>query len=297
MLHKGTLRLYSGMHYADRVQNFSDSSSLARHRRIHSGKRPYKCPYNNCQKTFTRRTTLTRHQNHHSGTVEESALVTAAALASREHKRSMRGRNASVVTRDNAAEQTMLGYNDAESVSSESLTAALQGQQRHTPDYYMHALTHGMSNGMTQNIMTGLENGLVSGMGNGMNGVPAHMSQSVSRAVSPLTTQHFMPVSKRSSMTSHPAGFTLPSPLDAAGPTSSHQSSNVQSPAMVGSGWQSPNDPISDFGAYPMTSQQGYPDPSTQQYMQNAQDMYFTRTQAQGATMPLISPDIWMQHA
>ncbi|KAI6929890.1 hypothetical protein KC341_g10581, partial [Hortaea werneckii] len=62
---------------------FSDSSSLARHRRIHSGKRPYKCPYADCQKTFTRRTTLTRHQNHHTGTIEESEAATAAALASR----------------------------------------------------------------------------------------------------------------------------------------------------------------------------------------------------------------------
>ena len=62
---------------------FSDSSSLARHRRIHSGKRPYKCPYADCQKTFTRRTTLTRHQSHHSGTVEESIAATNATLASR----------------------------------------------------------------------------------------------------------------------------------------------------------------------------------------------------------------------
>ena len=56
---------------------------MARHRRIHSGKRPYKCPFADCQKTFTRRTTLTRHQNHHTGTVEEAAAATAAALASR----------------------------------------------------------------------------------------------------------------------------------------------------------------------------------------------------------------------
>lgn len=64
------------------IKPFSDSSSLARHRRIHSGQRPYQCPYADCQKTFTRRTTLTRHQNHHTGTVEEAAAARAAALAS-----------------------------------------------------------------------------------------------------------------------------------------------------------------------------------------------------------------------
>ncbi|KAG5921338.1 hypothetical protein E4U53_003808 [Claviceps sorghi] len=45
---------------------FARRSDLARH---------------DCQKTFTRRTTLTRHQNHHSGTIEEAAAATAAALA------------------------------------------------------------------------------------------------------------------------------------------------------------------------------------------------------------------------
>lgn len=65
------------------TQPFSDSSSLARHCRIHSGKRPYKRPYANCQRTFTRRTTLTRHQNHHTGTVEEAERAVGAALANR----------------------------------------------------------------------------------------------------------------------------------------------------------------------------------------------------------------------
>ncbi|KAG4284063.1 hypothetical protein FPRO06_08442 [Fusarium proliferatum] len=71
---------------SDLARHGNDSSSLARHRRTHSGKRPYKCPYADCQKTFTRRTTLTRHQNHHSGTIEEAAAATAAALAASKSK-------------------------------------------------------------------------------------------------------------------------------------------------------------------------------------------------------------------
>ncbi|ROW04307.1 hypothetical protein VSDG_01176 [Cytospora chrysosperma] len=38
------------------------SSSLARHRRIHSGKRPYMCGHDGCIKTFCRKTTMVKHQ-------------------------------------------------------------------------------------------------------------------------------------------------------------------------------------------------------------------------------------------
>lgn len=53
------------MHSTNPDQKFSDSSSLARHRRIHSGQRPYKCGDPQCQRTFTRKTTLTRHMISH----------------------------------------------------------------------------------------------------------------------------------------------------------------------------------------------------------------------------------------
>lgn len=46
----------------------SDSSSLARHRRIHTGRRPYKCLVAGCNKSFCRKTTLTKHtRRNHAG--------------------------------------------------------------------------------------------------------------------------------------------------------------------------------------------------------------------------------------
>ncbi|KAJ2970559.1 hypothetical protein NQ176_g8132 [Zarea fungicola] len=45
------------------------SSSLARHRRIHTGKRPYKCAHDGCLKSFCRRATMAKHQrrSHQQG--------------------------------------------------------------------------------------------------------------------------------------------------------------------------------------------------------------------------------------
>lgn len=43
--------------------------------------KPYKCSYAKCQKTFTRRTNLTRHQSQHEGANEEVAAETNAKLS------------------------------------------------------------------------------------------------------------------------------------------------------------------------------------------------------------------------
>ncbi|KAL3297864.1 C2H2 finger domain-containing protein [Colletotrichum asianum] len=43
-------------------QSCNKSSSLARHRRIHTGKRPYKCAHDGCLKSFCRKTTMVKHQ-------------------------------------------------------------------------------------------------------------------------------------------------------------------------------------------------------------------------------------------
>ncbi|PQE09039.1 zinc finger protein [Rutstroemia sp. NJR-2017a BBW] len=119
------------------AKRFSDSSALARHRRIHSGQRPYKCPYAYCQKTFTRRTTLTRHQGHHTGTVEEAAAATAATLATfAGNNRSGRQRLDGESYSNNRSLMSTLSpgqRNLSASLSSE--IAPMRAMQRHSGDY------------------------------------------------------------------------------------------------------------------------------------------------------------------
>lgn len=120
---------------------------MARHRRIHSGKRPYKCPYADCQKTFTRRTTLTRHQNHHTGTIEESEAATAAALASRVQMSTNRSRGSDEEDGYSGDGKSPLPQQQDRAATGSPATG-LNGMpqlQRQASDYYMNAMNGGMA--------------------------------------------------------------------------------------------------------------------------------------------------------
>ncbi|KAK3711134.1 hypothetical protein LTR37_009921 [Vermiconidia calcicola] len=235
---------------------FSDSSSLARHRRIHSGKRPYKCPYADCQKTFTRRTTLTRHQNHHTGTIEESEAATAAVLAARGTLPGQRSRGSDDEDGYSADGKSPMPQQPdrAPSVSpANAMNGSVPGLQRQTSDYYLNAMNSGMA-------------------------VPAHLRnglQSNSRPQSPA--QYPMPVvsqqQQRPSLTSNPSsGYNPPQILEP--PTNNGQQQNgsgANSPHMAGQmGWQSPHTGIGSA----QQNDFSYPDPNNGYNVSGAQ-MYY----------------------
>lgn len=245
---------------------FSDSSSLARHRRIHSGKRPYKCPYADCQKTFTRRTTLTRHQNHHTGTIAESEAATAAALAAR-----------SIQSHRSRGSDDENEYSDAKSPlpqqperpSSVSPAVGLNGisqLQRQGSDYYMQAAMNG---GMA---------------------VPPHMRGEVQpspRSQSPAQYQMAANGQQqhRPSLTSNPSsGYNPPQILEP--PTTNGQQqpgSGGNSPHMSAQmGWQSPH-----HLAGQQQAEYAYPDPNGQFGNVTAQMYYQQQPQRPHSTGPI----------
>ncbi|KAG0073210.1 hypothetical protein BGZ90_011652 [Linnemannia elongata] len=73
----------------DCQKRFSDSSSLARHRRIHTGKRPYKCLVLFCTESFCRKTTLIKHHRKEHQTVknepQEYSSIYANSLPGHPH--------------------------------------------------------------------------------------------------------------------------------------------------------------------------------------------------------------------
>ena len=204
------------------LQPFSDSSSLARHRRIHSGKRPYKCPYADCQKTFTRRTTLTRHQNHHTGTVEEAAAATAAALASRPTGRPGGGRSDGATLSEAGSPRATLSP-DHRTVSLSPGTELPRISEMHRQNSEYSYLTN------------------VS--------VPPHMRADMQRpspqpspsspSISSLNGHHHRP-----SLTSHPSGYAPPHTLEPPTHQEPRQPGSASGSPHIGSvGWQSPTHP------------------------------------------------------
>ncbi|KAK6430662.1 hypothetical protein LTR95_013179 [Oleoguttula sp. CCFEE 5521] len=261
---------------------FSDSSSLARHRRIHSGKRPYKCPYADCQKTFTRRTTLTRHQNHHTGTIEESEAATAAALASRVSLATQRSRGSDEEEAYSVDGKSPLPHPSRP--SSVSPGSAMGGSvahlERQNSDYYMAAMNGGMAPGLPPHLR-------------GMN--------PTSRSGSPA--QYSMPPSaqiSRPPLTSNPSsGYNPPQILEP--PTGHQNGSGHNSPHLSNAmGWQSPHSGMSTNGH---DSQYGFGPDSNQYAVAPGQPMYYHQ-QRPHSTGPMDyqnqlrgpGPEMWAPH-
>jgi hypothetical protein len=229
--------LFQSFQRADLLQPFSDSSSLARHRRIHDGRRPYKCPYADCQKTFTRRTTLTRHQNHHTGTVEEAAAATAAALTAR-----------------GASVKPGSTRSDADGMSN-------RGSPMTTPSPAQRTLSMSPSADQMQRHNAEFQYG-------GNTSLPVHLQRDMHIGSPASTTSTGYSTGMRP--TSHPTGYGIGIPPPTLEPSVEQQHSGPGSaggsPAMASVGWQSPShvaSPVhSNNGNYMYPEPEAYPPPS-----------------------------------
>lgn len=263
------------------LQPFSDSSSLARHRRIHSGKRPYKCPYADCQKTFTRRTTLTRHQNHHTGTIEESEAATAAVLAARGGLPTSRSRGSDEENDFSTDGKSPLAQPDRpSSVSPASAMNGVPSLQRQSSDFYINAMNGGMA--VPPHLRTEMQ--------------PSPRSQSPAQYQMPVNGQQ-----QRPSLTSNPSsGYNPPQILEPPANNGQPTGSGSNSPHMGNAmGWQSPHTGIANA----QQPDYGYPDPNSA-YNVNTAQMYYQQPglQRPHSTGPLDygnqmrGQEVWAQH-
>lgn len=222
-------------------QPFSDSSSLARHRRTHSGKRPYKCPYADCQKTFTRRTTLTRHQNHHSGTIEEAAAATAAALAASKAKSAGYSRSDGEHGSNHGSPMTPSPAPRTMSLSPSMDMSTSNAMSRHASDFQYMAQSGPL---------------------------PPHLrvASPASASAAGYTTNAMRP-------TSHPTGYGPPPTLEPS--LEQHQAASgsvAGSPRMAAVSWQSPShvpSPSHNAASYV------YPEPDTYHQSAAMGQMYY----------------------
>jgi hypothetical protein len=266
------------------LQPFSDSSSLARHRRIHSGKRPYKCPYADCQKTFTRRTTLTRHQNHHTGTVEEAAAATAAALASRPAPNIQRTRSDGEAYSEGGSQRSTPA-----SPGQRGISISPSGEIPQLPMLPRSDFGYMASSGLPPHMRADY---------------PQNSPRSSPGSTSP-SLSGFGNGPGRPSLTSHPSMYGPPHPLE---PPTQHEQRNSGSasgsPQLTSMGWQSPMH--QGTGSPIHANSYMYPDP---QYGAPAPHMYFPtpglsnlrRPQStepdQYETKPrLVAGEVWGSH-
>ncbi|KAK4554667.1 hypothetical protein LTR86_008169 [Recurvomyces mirabilis] len=267
---------------------FSDSSSLARHRRIHSGKRPYKCPYADCQKTFTRRTTLTRHQNHHTGTIEESEAATAAALASRVSMASGRSRGSDEEGDYSDGKSPLPQHPDRPSSVAPAVNmGGIPPMSRQSSDLYLQAMN---GQGLATGIPVAAQ--FQQHLRNEMQGSP--------RPQSPA--QYPMPPNtgaSRPSLTSNPSsGYNPPQILEPP-TTNGHQNGSGNNSPHMGHnmGWQSPHNGMSSN----QHNDYSYPDPNSQYGQANAAMYYQQPVQRPHSTGPMDyqqmrAPEMWAQH-
>ncbi|KAK4986495.1 hypothetical protein LTR50_005254 [Elasticomyces elasticus] len=264
---------------------FSDSSSLARHRRIHSGKRPYKCPYADCQKTFTRRTTLTRHQNHHTGTVEEAAAATAAVLANRGGSMMGRGSNSDGEEYSQAGKSPLGEHSPNGHPISVSPAAGMNGMpqlQRQNSDYaYMQQL-----GGNIPPHMRSIANA------SPRSSSPANSSYMSVNGVNGINGNPHRPA-----LTSHPSSYGPPTTLEPPPSNSIHHSnpqsatnSGHNSPHIGAIGWQSPSNGVMTNGHQDNVVGYHYTDPTQAHYPpQPSTQGYYTTTAPQ-------YPGVWTAH-